>query len=69
MSHNKMLVRNTMTAAIAFVAFFAIGMGTVLYYHQQEGQQMLACVKAGKEWTKIKVENVSGAHRVCLDKR
>jgi hypothetical protein len=68
MDRNTMVVRNTLIASIAFVFFFAVGMGTVIYYHEQEGQQMEACVKAGKQWTKIKVENVAGSERVCIDK-
>jgi hypothetical protein len=69
-STHTMYVKNTITVSLSILAFFGIGMGTALYYHEQNTQQMQACVKAGKEWTVIKPdEHSSNTERVCLDKK
>lgn len=69
MSTNEMYVRNTLIAVIGFVMFFAVAMGTVLYYKALETNEMQSCVKSGKEWTKIHVDGQAGSERVCIDKR
>jgi len=69
MTSYDMYVRNTLIAVVGLVAFFTVGMGTVLYHKQLEAHEMTACVQAGKEWTKIKVADQPGTERVCIDKQ
>jgi len=69
MSTNEMFVRNTLIVVIGVVMFFAVAMGTVLYYKALETNEMQSCVKSGKEWTKIKVADQPGVERVCISKQ
>jgi hypothetical protein len=69
MTDNEMYVKNTFTIGGLFIILIALIVGGIEVHEYQETIKMQQCVKAGKEWTVIKVDaHSSTQQRVCMAK-